>query len=84
MTVVTSFGLVLVLATRRGDVVTPMVSAVGAALVLAGRYALEQPIVTGVGAAVLVGAALYNTARCRKPKLALAGRHAENRSAVAP
>ncbi len=84
LTVVTSFGLVLVLGTRRGDVVTPMVSAVGAALVLAGRYALEQPIVTGVGAAVLVGAALYNTARCRKAKLAPVVEDAESGGAVAP
>jgi len=84
LTVVTSFGLVLVLGTRRGDVVTPIVSAIGAVLVVIGRYALDQPIVTGAGATVLVGAALYNAARCRRAKLAPAVTDAGGGGTVVP
>ncbi len=84
LTVVTSFGLVLLLGARRRDVVTPIVSAIGAVLVLAGRYALDQPIVTGAGAAVLVGAALYNAARCRRAKLVPAVTGAGSAGTVVP
>lgn len=67
-----SFGLVLVLAVRRGDVVTPLASAAGAVLVLAGRL-VDTPAVTAVGAALLVAAALLNSARCRRAKAAAVG-----------
>jgi len=66
VSVAASVVLVSVLAVRRGDFVTTLISAAGAALVMAGRYALEWPIVTALGAALLVGATLVNTARCRK------------------
>jgi hypothetical protein len=62
--VVLSFGLVSALALRRGHVATFLVSAAGAALVLAGRLALDQTSVTAVGALLLVGAALANSAQC--------------------
>ena len=66
--VAASFGVVLALAARRRDIVTPLVSGAGAVLVLAGRYGLELPVVTATGAALLVGAALVNAARCRRAK----------------
>jgi hypothetical protein len=66
--VLASFGLVLALAVRRRDAVTPLVSAVGAASVLAGRFAFDLPALTAVGAGLLVGAALANSARCGLPE----------------
>ena len=76
LAVAASFLLVLVVAGRRRDVVTPLVSVAGAVVALAGRYALEQPLVTAAGAALLVAAALVNSARCRKAKLVPAGTEA--------
>jgi hypothetical protein len=61
-----SVALVFALSVRRRDVVTPAASAVGGALVLAGRLALDAPLITAAGAVVLVGAALVNAARCRR------------------
>ncbi len=63
--VVASAGLVLALSVRRRDVVTPLVSAAGAVLVLAGRYTLARPLVTAAGAVLLVAAAVVNARRCR-------------------
>ena len=60
-----SFGLVLTPAVRRGDAITPLVSGLGVAFVLAGRFAFDLPAITGVGVALLVAAALANSARCR-------------------
>jgi hypothetical protein len=70
LAVTASFGLVLALSVRRRDAVTPFVSAAGAALVLAGRLALDEPPVTAVGAVLLVAAALVNSARCRRAEAA--------------
>ena len=64
--VAASLVMVSVLAVRRRDFVTPIVSAAGAVLVLAGRFSLERPLVTALGAALMVGAALANAALCRK------------------
>ena len=69
LSVAVSLGLVLVLSARRRDVQTPVVAALGAALIAAGRYTLEWPAVTALGAALLVAAALVNAARCRRAKL---------------
>ena len=66
--VATSFGLVLALSARRRDVRTPAASAAGAVLILAGRYLLELPVLTALGALLLVAAALVNAAQCRKGK----------------
>jgi hypothetical protein len=66
--VAASVALVLVLSARRRDVLTPLASLGGASLVAAGRYYLELPAVTAAGAALLVGAALVNAARCRKAR----------------
>ena len=66
LAVAASFGLVLALSVRRRDAVTPSVSAAGAVLVLAGRLALDVPAVTVAGAALLVAAAVVNSARCRR------------------
>jgi hypothetical protein len=63
--VIGSFGLVLALAIRRRDAATPLVSAAGAALVLAGRFAFDTPGVAAVGAVLLVAAAMANSVRCR-------------------
>jgi hypothetical protein len=65
MAVVVSFILVLGLAVRRRDALTPMVSATGAALVLAGRFAFDLPLITAAGVVLLVGASVVNSARCR-------------------
>jgi len=66
LAVAASFGLVLALSVHRRDAVTPLVSAAGAVLVLAGRLALDVPAVTAAGAALLVAAAVVNSARCRR------------------
>jgi hypothetical protein len=71
LAVMVSFGLVLALAVRRRDALTPMVSATGAALVLAGRFAFDNPPITAVGVVLLVAASLVNSARCRVPEAAL-------------
>ena len=63
--VVLSFAVVLVLSLRRRDVLTPLVSAAGAALVFSGAFADHRPAVVTIGAMLLVAAALVNTARCR-------------------
>jgi hypothetical protein len=67
----TSFGLVLALSLRRGDAATPLVSAVGAALVLMGRLTFDRPAITAAGAVLLVGAAVVNSLRCRRAGVAL-------------
>jgi hypothetical protein len=61
-----SVGLVLALSVRRGDAVTPLAAAAGAALVLAGRLVLDVPLMTALGAVVLVSAAIVNSVRCRR------------------
>ncbi len=66
LAVTASVGLVLALSLRRGDAVTPVASAAGAALVLAGRLALDVPLMTALGAVVLVSAAIVNSVRCRR------------------
>ena len=72
--------LVLAMSIRRRDAVTPLLSVAGASVALAGRYALEQPLVTAVGAALLIGGALLNAARCRQAKRVPAGIEAEAES----
>ena len=62
--VVVSWVLVTALAIRRREMVTPVISLVGAALVLTGRFALGQPRVTAIGALVLVAAAIANAVLC--------------------
>jgi len=69
-----SFVMVASLAVRRRDFVTPALSGVGGALLLAGRYALDSPLLTAAGGAVMVAAALANAARCRRAKLRPAAR----------
>ena len=64
--VMASFGLVSVASARRRDVVPPVVSAVGAGLLLAGRLVFSEPAITAVGAVLLVAAALANSVRCRR------------------
>ena len=66
LAVAASFGLVLALAIRRRDAVTPSVSAAGAVLLVAGRLAFDRPVMTAVGAGLLVGAAIVNSVRCRR------------------
>lgn len=66
LAVTMSTGFVLALAVRRRDVITPLASAVGAALILTGRLLVDQPVMTIEGAALLVAGALVNSARCRK------------------
>ena len=66
LSVAASFGVVAVLSARRHDPVTPAASAVGAALMLAGRLVLDATAVTVAGAFVLVAAALVNAVRCRR------------------
>jgi len=70
LAVTASFGLVFALSLRRRDAVTPLVSAAGAVLVLAGRLALDALLVTAVGAVVLVAAAVVNSMRCRQAEAA--------------
>ena len=64
--VATSFGIVLALARGRRDALTPVISGVGAILVLAGRVWLDMPTITAAGAMVLTGAAIVNSIRCRR------------------
>ena len=64
--VLASFSVVLVLSLRRGDAVTPLISAAGLASVLAGRLALDLPAVTAFGGVLMVGAAIANSALCRR------------------
>ena len=64
--VLASFGLVLALSLRRGDAVTPGVSATGLVFVLAGRLALDLAAMTAFGALLMVGAAIANSALCRR------------------
>ena len=80
LAVAASFLLVLALSIRRREVVTPLLSVAGASVALAGRYALEQPLVTAAGAALLIGGALLNAARCRQAKRVPAGIEAEAES----
>ena len=61
-----SFALVTALSMRRRDALTPALSAAGLLLVLAGRFAVEGPAITAVGALLLVGAALANATSCRR------------------
>ena len=64
---------VLALAWPRRDMATPLVSAVGAAVLLVGRLGLDSTFVTAVGAGLLVAAAVFNASRCRRAHAA-AGR----------
>lgn len=64
--VLTSCGLVTWLGLGRGDRRTVAVSALGATLVLVGRWAVQSNVVTASGAVLLVGAALLNTLRCAR------------------
>jgi hypothetical protein len=68
LAVIVSFGLVMALAVRRHDSAISLASAVGAALVLAGRFAFDIPAATVAGSLVLVAAALANAARCRRSR----------------
>src|SRR5262245_14362231 len=52
--VLASFGLVLALSVRRRDAVAALISGVGAALVFVGRFALDAPVMTAIGAVLLV------------------------------
>jgi hypothetical protein len=61
-----SVGLVVTLSVRRRDLVTPVASGAGGALVLLGRLTFDAPVVTATGAVVLAGAALVNAVRCRR------------------
>ena len=63
--VVVSCALVFWLARRRHDGTTALASLAGGALVLLGRLAWHAPAVTILGALVLVGASLANSALCR-------------------
>jgi len=67
--VLASFGLVVSLAVRRRDSVAALVSGLGAALVFIGRFALEAPVMTAIGAILLVTAAVANTALCKLSRL---------------
>jgi hypothetical protein len=64
--VLVSFGVVQALSFRRGDAVTPLILAAGLAFVLAGRFALDLPAVTAFGGVLMLGAALANSALCRR------------------
>jgi hypothetical protein len=64
-----SVAMVSVLAWRRRDVFTALFSLLGAALILAGRFAFDRPAVTAAGAAVLVTAAIVNSVLCRRVKM---------------
>ena len=64
--VLASFGMVLAISWRRGDLLTPLVSAAGASLVLGGGLGWRRPELAAVGALLLVGAALANTVLCRR------------------
>jgi hypothetical protein len=66
LVVAASFGVVLALSRHRRDSVTPLVSAAGAVLVLAGRLAFEAPAITATGAVLLVAASVLNAVRCRR------------------
>jgi len=67
--VLASFGLVVSLAVRRRDAVAASVSGFGAALVFAGRFAFDAPLMTAIGAILLVTAAVANSALCRLGRL---------------
>ena len=66
LAVATSFGIVLALARSRREALTPVISGVGAVLVLAGRAWLDVPAITAAGAMVLIGGAIMNSIRCRQ------------------
>ena len=80
--VVMSFGLVLVLAVRRRDALTPLVSAIGATLVLAGRFGFDVPTITTVGAVLLAAAAIRNSVLCAGQKPSGASPTSSSRSAI--
>jgi hypothetical protein len=63
--VLASFGLLVSLAVRRRDPIAASVSGLGAALVFIGRLAFDAPVVTAVGAILLVTAAVANSALCK-------------------
>jgi hypothetical protein len=65
--VIVSFALVSTLALRRGRAATFLTAGAGGAVALVGRFALDQPVVTALGALLLMGAALANSARCGAP-----------------
>jgi hypothetical protein len=63
--VLASFGLMVSLAIRRRDPVAASISGLGAALVFIGRLAFDAPVMTAIGAILLVTAAVANSALCR-------------------
>jgi hypothetical protein len=67
--VLASFGLVVSLAVRRRDAVAALISGLGAALVFIGRLAFDAPVMTAIGAILLVTAAVANSALCRLGRL---------------
>ena len=67
--VTASFAVVLALSVRRRDAVTPVVSGVGAFLVITGRLTLGLTAMTAAGAVLLVTAAVVNSARCRRAEI---------------
>jgi hypothetical protein len=71
LAVATSFGIVLALARGRRDALTPVISGIGAVLVLAGRVWLDMPAITAAGAMILTGGAIVNSIRCRQKGIAL-------------
>ncbi|HEY7411473.1 MAG TPA: hypothetical protein VII13_12055 [Vicinamibacteria bacterium] len=73
LAVLSSFGIVAVLSARRRDLVTPLVSAAGAVLVLVGALALRRPGLGAVGAVLLMGASVLNAVRCRRAAAPAAG-----------
>ena len=68
--VVASFVLVTALSIPRRDVVSPLLSAAGALLVLAGRFALDTTALTALGFFLLVNGALANALLCRRSRQA--------------
>lgn len=63
--ILASTAIVAGLALRRADRTTAVLAAAGAALALAGRFALDSAGLTLAGAALLVAASVVNTVRCR-------------------
>ncbi len=62
---IASFALVLALSLRRRDRATPLASAAGAGLLLAGAFAVHSSGLVAAGSLLLVAAAVVNAARCR-------------------
>jgi hypothetical protein len=70
-------GLVVMVAIRRRDGKSVVAAVAGGALVLAGRMALHQPLLTAIGAVMLMGAAtIASAARGRQSSCRASGRPA--------